>query len=129
MEGKWKSAKIDYNKKNIWNSYFWQMNRRVWSIVIWNGAICMFLYDEGVVKAVCVVTEEGEDLLELKNLAVCPQCQRSGYGRKMIEFLCKEYKGRKTILQAGTGDSPATLPFYESCGFTQSHRIPGFFCG
>ena len=29
-------------KKNIWNSYFWQMNRRVWSIVIWNGAICMF---------------------------------------------------------------------------------------
>lgn len=34
--------KIDYNKKNIWNSYFWQMNRRVWSIVIWNGAICMF---------------------------------------------------------------------------------------
>lgn len=63
----------------------------------------------------------------MKNLAVRPQAQRSGYGRKMIEFLCEEYKGKKTILQAGTGDSPATLSFYEACGFTQSHRIPCFF--
>ena len=85
------------------------------------------LYDMGEVQAVCVVTEETEEILELKNLAVRPQAQRSGYGRKMIEFLCEEYKGKKTILQAGTGDSPATLPFYEACGFTQSHRIPGFF--
>ena len=85
------------------------------------------LYDSGAAKAVCVVTEESEEILELKNLAVCSQCQRRGYGRRMIEFLCDQYKGKKRILQAGTGDSPATLPFYEACGFTQSHRIPGFF--
>lgn len=85
------------------------------------------LYDSGEAKAVSVVTEESEEILELKNLAVDPQCQRRGYGRKMIEFLCDRYKGKKAILQAGTGDSPATLPFYEKCGFTQSHRIPGFF--
>ena len=85
------------------------------------------LYDMGEVQAVCVVTEETEEILELKDLAVRPQAQRSGYGRKMIEFLCEEYKGKKRILQAGTGDSPATLPFYEACGFTQSHRILGFF--
>ncbi len=85
------------------------------------------LYDRGEAKAVCVVTEESEEILELKNLAVCPQCQRSGYGRKMIEFLCEQYKGKKTILQAGTGDSPVTLPFYERCGFTPSHRILNFF--
>ena len=65
--------------------------------------------------------------MELKNLAVKPQCQRRGYGRKMIQFLCEKYRGKKAILQVGTGDSPATLPFYERCGFTQSHRIPGFF--
>ena len=85
------------------------------------------LYDRGEAKAVCVVTEESEEILELKNLAVDPQCQRRGYGRKMIEFLCDRYKGKKAILQAGTGDSPATLPFYERCGFTPSHRILNFF--
>ena len=27
----------------------------------------------------------------------------------------------------GTGDSPLTLPFYQACGFRESHRVPGFF--
>ena len=27
----------------------------------------------------------------------------------------------------GTGDSPLTIPFYESCGFAYSHRVPDFF--
>ena len=119
--------KIDYNKKEYLELLLLADEQESMVDRYLERGDLYVLYDEGVVKAVCVVTEEGEDLLELKNLAVCPQCQRSGYGRKMIEFLCKEYKGRKTILQAGTGDSPATLPFYESCGFTQSHRIPGFF--
>ena len=56
------------------------------------------LYDSGAAKAVCVVTEESEEILELKNLAVCSQCQRRGYGRRMIEFLCDQYKGKKRIL-------------------------------
>ena len=32
-----------------------------------------------------------------------------------------------SVLQAGTGDSPLTVPFYEKCGFVRSHRIPNFF--
>jgi hypothetical protein len=27
----------------------------------------------------------------------------------------------------GTGDSPATIPFYQKCGFVISHRIKDFF--
>ena len=27
----------------------------------------------------------------------------------------------------GTGETPGILSFYESCGFTQSHRIKNFF--
>ena len=85
------------------------------------------LKDAGEVKAVCVVTKESNQILELKNLAVSPGYQRQGYGRKMIEFLCEQYKGMASVLQVGTGDSPATLPFYERCGFTPSHRILNFF--
>ena len=85
------------------------------------------LEDSGAVRAVCVVTGEGGGALELKNLAVAPDCRRRGYGRRMVEFLCEAYRGRYARLLAGTGDSPLTLPFYEACGFRSSHTVPNFF--
>ena len=59
--------------------------------------------------------------------AAYPQCQRQGYGRMLMEYLFKRYAGRCRTMLVGTGDSPLTVPFYESCGFTYSHRIPDFF--
>ena len=84
------------------------------------------LEDEGV-KAVGVVTDEGDGVCELKNIAVAPGFQRQGYGRILIEYLFKRYADRCRTMLVGTGDSPLTVPFYESCGFTYSHRIPDFF--
>lgn len=84
------------------------------------------LEDDGV-KAVCVVTDEGEGVLEIKNISVNPACQRKGYGRILIDYVAQTYCGRYTCLQAGTGDSPLTVPFYERCGFVRSHSIPNFF--
>ena len=84
------------------------------------------LYDCGV-KAECVVTDEGDGILEIKNIAVVLEHQRAGYGRSLIDFLARKYKGRYSVLQVGTGDSPLTIPFYEKCGFVHSHRIANFF--
>ena len=36
---------------------------------------------------VCVVTAEGPELMEVKNLAVYPECRRKGYGRSLLEFV------------------------------------------
>ena len=60
----------------------------------------MYVLDDNGIKAECVVTDEGDGILEIKNLAVTPDSQRRGYG---------------------------TLPFYESCGFRRSHVVKGFF--
>ena len=79
------------------------------------------------VQAVCVVTDEGNGILEVKNLAVRPEAQRKGYGRTMIRFLRESYGGRYRLLQVGTGDSPLTVPFYEACGFSRSHTVKNFF--
>ena len=87
----------------------------------------LYALDDGGIKAVCVVTGEGDGVLELKNLAVEPAFQRMGYGRRMVEFLKARYAGEYSVLLAGTGDSPLTLPFYESCGFTRSHIVKNFF--
>ena len=45
----------------------------------------------------------------------------------MIRFLADAYSGCFDTLQVGTGDSPLTIPFYESCGFKKSHVVKGFF--
>lgn len=87
----------------------------------------MYALDDDGVKAVCVVTDEGEGVLEIKNLAVLPSCQRRGYGRRMVEFIRQKYSGVYKILQVGTGDSPLTVPFYEACGFKRSHVVKDFF--
>lgn len=85
------------------------------------------LVDGGVLQAVCVVTEEGGGDFEIKNLAVAPESQRQGYGRAMVEEVARRCRGRGRRLLAGTGDSPLTVPFYEACGFRESHRVRDFF--
>ena len=77
--------------------------------------------------AVAVVTDEGDGVLELKNLAVDPRFQGKGYGREMIEYLCRHYRGRFRVLTAGTGDSRKTMSFYRNCGFSWSHTVEDFF--
>ena len=68
----------------------------------------MYALEDGGVKAVCVVTDEGD-------------------GKALIAFLLREYRTQYAVLQVGTGDSPLTIPFYEACGFTRSHVIRNFF--
>ncbi len=84
------------------------------------------LYDDDL-KSICVVTQEGKNLYEIKNLATYPPFQRQGYARRLIEYIENRYNAPGTILQVGTGDSPLTIPIYEHCGFRYSHRIPRFF--
>lgn len=85
------------------------------------------LTDGGEVCGVCVVTDEGGGMFEIKNLAVSPERRRQGLGREMIAQVCALYSGRGETLRVGTGDSPLTIPFYESCGFREVGRIKNFF--
>ena len=87
----------------------------------------MYVLDENGVKCECVVTDEGNGVLEIKNIATVPECQGKGYAKALIDFVVQKYKEHYTVLQVGTGDSPLTIPFYEKCGFVRIHSIPNFF--
>lgn len=87
----------------------------------------MYVLEDDGIKAECVVTDEGAGVLELKNIAVEPGFQGRGYGRALVDFLVKTYGGQYSVLQVGTGDSPATIPFYEACGFRRDHVVRNFF--
>ena len=84
----------------------------------------MYVLEDNYVKAACVVTDEGNEILEIKNIAVNPENQGKGYGKALIDFLASKYADGYSVLQVGTGDSPLTIPFYEKCGFVRSHKIP-----
>ncbi len=80
----------------------------------------MYVLDDNGVKCECVVTSEGNEILEIKNIATELAYQRRGYGRILIDYIADKYREQYSILQVGTGDSPLTVPFYEKCGFVRS---------
>lgn len=84
------------------------------------------LYDDDV-RSLCVVTEEGDGIFELKSLATYEKYQRKGYAKNLIDFICNYYSNKCKTLLVGTGESPIIVPFYLHCGFKQSHRVKNFF--
>ncbi len=87
----------------------------------------MYILTDGEVMGECVVTDEGGGILEIKNICIDPAYQGRGYGKMLLKWIEEQYRGRFSILQVGTGDSPLTMPFYEKCGFTRTHAIKNFF--
>jgi len=87
----------------------------------------MYVLDDDGVKAECVVTDEGNGVLEIKNIAVLPECQHRGYGKRLIQYIEQKYGKDFQTLRVGTGDSPMTIPFYERCGFVKIYRLRNFF--
>ncbi len=81
------------------------------------------LFDGTTAKAECDVKDEGDKILEIKNIAVAPEFQKTGCGKMMIDFITEKYRDKFSFLRAGTGDSPLTVPFYEKCGFIYSLRV------
>ena len=90
------------------------------------GRLFTMSFDD-VVCAACVVTDEGDFTLELKNISVLPEFQRKGLGSRLISFLEQKFSRAFAKITVGTGDSPLTVPFYESCGFKRSGVIKNFF--
>ena len=87
----------------------------------------MYVLDDNGIKCECAVSDEGNGVLEIKNIATVPEHQGKGYAKALIDFIVMKYRGQYTVLQVGTGDSPLTIPFYKKCGFVRSHIIPNFF--
>ena len=87
----------------------------------------MYILVDNGVKSECVITDEGNGVLEIKNIATIKEYQKKGYAKQLIDYISKKYRSAFSVLKVGTGDSPATIPFYEKCGFKRSYIVPNFF--
>ncbi len=52
----------------------------------------MYILEDQGVKAECVLTDEGNGILEIKNIATDPKFHGKGYGKKLINFIVSKYK-------------------------------------
>jgi len=90
------------------------------------GGDLFALYDDDL-RSVCVVVPIDSRNCELKNIATYQEYQGQGYGRALINYISDYYKNDYQTMLVGTGETPAILSFYESCGFRKSHRVKNFF--
>jgi GNAT superfamily N-acetyltransferase len=90
------------------------------------GGDLFALYDDDL-RSVCVVSPVDAKTCELKNIATYEKYQGKGYGRALVHFISDFYKSNYKTMLVGTGETPAILSFYESCGFVKSHRVKNFF--
>ena len=54
----------------------------------------MYVLDDDGVKCECVITDEGNGVLEMKNSATEPEYQGKGYGKALIDCVATTYKGK-----------------------------------
>ena len=78
-------------------------------------------------KTICVIAEIDSDTCELKNIATYEKYQGQGYASALIKYISDYYKNNYKTMLVGTGETPAILSFYKSCGFEKSHIIKNFF--
>ena len=66
----------------------------------------MYVLEDGGVKAECVVTDEGDGILELKNIAVAPDFQGRGYVKAMVAFLVRPIRSSIRCCKWAPGTVP-----------------------
>ena len=87
----------------------------------------LFCLNDGDLKSVCIVTDEGDGTVEIQNIATDERCRNRGYATKLIDYVSRYYAKRHDRIILGTGDAPGILRFYEQRGFTVTHRVPDYF--
>ena len=62
-------------------------------------AKCKWVYTRNACrKNECVITDEENDILEIKNIATVPEYQGKGYAKALIGFIVNNYREQYAIL-------------------------------
>ena len=78
------------------------------------------------VACVAVVTKVDDDTCELKNIATKEKYRGKGYAKKMLKYLCDNYKQKYNKMIVGTTEN--NIPFYVKQGFDKYEKtIKNFF--
>ena len=73
----------------------------------------MYVLDDNGIKCECIVTDEGSDVLEIKNIATVPDYQGKGYAKSLIDFIVEKYSSLLFCLISINCPTSATNTHYE----------------
>ena len=79
------------------------------------------LIGQGAIKQLSSTT------YEIKNFAIYEKFHNCGYGKILINLLCKKYLENFKNIEILVGTSEQGVGFYKKCGFQFSHVIKDFF--
>lgn len=63
----------------------------------------MYVLNDNGIKNICIVTNESNNILEIKSIVTVPKCKNQGYDKKMIKFVEDKHRNEFKNLQVGTG--------------------------
>ena len=72
------------------------------------------------VACVAIVTKVDDDICELKNIATEEKYRGKGYTKKMLKYLCDNYKQKYHKMLVGTTEN--NIPFYVKQGFDKYEK-------
>ena len=80
----------------------------------------MYVLDDNGVKCECVITDEENNILEIKNIAAVPEYQGKGYAKPAVQLILQEirthYPNANIYLSVYAENHPA-IALYRSFGF------------
>lgn len=85
------------------------------------------LSDEKIPLAAIAVTDEGNGIIEIQNLATDPAHRQQGHASRLMTHVAQAYRHSHKKIVLGTGDVPSILAFYEKRGFVITHRVEDYF--
>jgi len=81
--------------------------------------ILIAAFENNALMGCCVLTQRDEATLQLRQMAVAPQQQKTGIGTAILQFAEKvaAQKGYTVLMMHARN---IALPFYEKCGYTKT---------
>jgi predicted adenine nucleotide alpha hydrolase (AANH) superfamily ATPase/N-acetylglutamate synthase-like GNAT family acetyltransferase len=84
-----------------------------------DGDLFVLTYKDEV-ASIAVVLKIDEDVVELKNIVTKSVYRGKGYAKKMIKYLCDNYKQKYNKMLVGTSEN--NIPFYVKQGFDKYEK-------
>jgi len=91
-----------------------------------NAAVYLILNNDTVVGNASFERNVNESA-HISGLAIMPEFQKMGIGRRVLEMILEELKEVKTITLATHPENIAALKLYKSFGFVEKEKIENYF--
>ena len=84
-------------------------------------------YHKDILIGQGAIKQLSSTIYEIKNFAIYEKFHNCGYGKILINLLCKKYLENFKNIEILVGTSEQGVGFYKKCGFQFSHVIKDFF--